>query len=62
MEVVVDKKKCVACGFCVASAPKFFKFDKDGKATFIGKIQSEEDKKLIKEIANGCPQNAIIIK
>ena len=60
MKIVVDKKKCIGCGTCIAIAPKSFKFGEGGKSEPIEPPGDEEEK--IKEAAESCPVQAINIE
>jgi len=67
-----DRENCMACGACVAIAPKFWQLSKDdGKADVINSIKTDdgykhldiEDKdfSINKEAADLCPVNVIHI-
>lgn len=54
--------KCVACGICYNSTDLLFE-QKDGKAGIKGSsILSDEQIKELKQIAEECPENAILIE
>lgn len=61
MKVVISDK-CVACGICYNSTDLLFE-QKDGKAGVKGSnILSDEQIKELKQIAQECPENAILIE
>jgi ferredoxin len=57
MKIVVDKKKCIGCGACVAICDKVFEM-KDGKAI----VKKASGDKCAKDAADSCPVQAIIVK
>jgi ferredoxin len=58
MKITLDKKKCIGCGACAATCPEVFEM-KEGKAN----LKMKENKApCVKEAAEGCPVNAIILK
>lgn len=56
-DLKVDKKKCIACGACIASYDELFKFGKDGKSEAIADGECESCE--INEVIDICPQGAI---
>lgn len=60
MDVSIDKRKCVKCGFCTKFAKSVFAFDTDGEIT-VSKIDSM-DEKNVKKVSLLCEANAILIK
>jgi len=58
-KIVLDKKKCIGCGTCVAIAPEVFELGEDGKA----KVKVSEFKGLkvqkVQEAVDSCPVSAI---
>jgi len=56
---VVDKKKCIASGDCVDTAPSVFAFDADGKSEVIN--QSGAADATIVLAARSCPVKAITV-
>lgn len=59
LEVVIDQKKCLGCGTCVALVPEVFEMGKDGKAK-VKKFSNVEEEK-IKTAVDACPAQAIKI-
>lgn len=55
-KLIVDKKKCIGCGTCVALAPKVFALTNDNKAEVISQTNSQES---IKQAIEACPVQAI---
>ena len=60
LKVKVIKKLCIGCGTCVALAPKTFEMGKDMKA-FV-KIGSTDSPKTVKDAADSCATQAIIVE
>jgi ferredoxin len=56
-DLKVDKKKCIACGACIASYEELFKFDEDGKSEPVADGECEDCE--IADVLEICPQNAI---
>ena len=56
MAVKVDKEKCIGCGACEAVCPEGFMMKGD-KA-----VVKSQKAKCIKEAAESCPVQAIILK
>lgn len=54
---VVNQKKCIGCGTCVALAPKTFVMGKNGKAQVVG--NPKDTPKTIREAVLNCPVQAI---
>ena len=59
MKVVVDEKKCLGCGTCVAIASKSFRLNNTAKAEPIEPAGDPETK--VKEAVESCPVSAISI-
>ncbi|MCK4730490.1 MAG: ferredoxin [Candidatus Aenigmarchaeota archaeon] len=51
----IDKDKCVGCGVCANICPEGIKME-NGKARI-----KDENAECLKDAANACPQNAIIL-
>lgn len=59
MKVIVDKDLCIACGFCVNTAPDVFDWGSDGKAEAkVSEVPAGKEGEA-KEALEGCPTNAI---
>lgn len=56
-KIKVDEEKCIGCGACVASCPKTFKLNREGKAVVINPPGDSEDD--IKNMIDSCPTQAI---
>lgn len=56
VKVTIDKEKCIGCGSCEAICPEGFEM-KDGKA-----IVKNPKAKCVKEVADSCPVQAVIVK
>ena len=54
-------EKCNGCGFCIASAPKYFKELSDGNAKVIKNFVDVIDSDQIENIIQNCPEGAISI-
>jgi len=59
MKVRVDRELCIGIGNCVALAPTVFEFDEENKATVLDPSSVDDDTLL--EVAESCPENAIIV-
>ena len=59
VKVKVDKEKCIGCGACVAMLPEVFGM-KNGKSYV--KDENGAKKEKIKEVAELCPVNAILVE
>ena len=73
MKIIHQRKKCIGCGSCVALCPKIFEMSNDNRAsikveTVINDFEKEEqtleteEVGCIKEAADVCPVQCIIIK
>ncbi len=60
MKVKVDRDKCNGDEVCVQIAPGVFEMDDEGIAVVINPEGEDED--TIKEAAEGCPSEAIILE
>jgi len=68
-KISINQKECIGCSFCNSCAPEIFENDehdfkgklkKDGKLVDSAPFDlSEEQKKQVKEAAEGCPVQAI---
>lgn len=68
-KISINQKECIGCSFCTACAPEIFEVDdrdfkcklkKDGKLIDSASFElSEEQKKQVKEVVEGCPTKAI---
>ena len=59
MTVTVDPGRCIACGMCAYAAPEVFRIVE--KASVVHTQPREADRR-VRDAANGCPVNAIIIQ
>jgi len=71
MKIVLERKKCIGCGACVAVCPKYWSINKDGLAKLKGsktdsKTGNEElevkDIDCNNDAAETCPVQIIKIK
>ena len=71
MKIIHEREKCIGCGACVATCPKYWQMAEDGKSRLSeGKVQPKTgDYELeIEKIgcnqgaADSCPVNIIHIK
>lgn len=60
MKVRVDRELCIGVGNCVALAPTVFALDEENKAVVLDPLSVDNDALL--EIAESCPENAIIVE
>lgn len=56
--IIINKKKCIGCGACVAICPEVFKIGSDGKSH----VKNQKGKCNIKSAIEGCPVQAINVK
>jgi ferredoxin len=69
-KIIHQRKRCISCGACVATCPKFFEMDeKDGLATLkrskkVGENFELEVKDIgcVKDAAEVCPVKIIKVK
>lgn len=59
MKIVIDRDLCIGCGNCESIAPDVFRLDDEGLAEVINAAGADED--TIREAAESCPENAIIL-
>lgn len=59
-KIIIDQKKCIGCGTCVALAPEVFELGPDGKARVKNLKGGGEE--TIKLAAESCPVQAISIE
>jgi len=60
MKIVVDPKKCIGCGACVAIANNIFDLDLQKGVAVVVKQPKEKDQTAI-DAAESCSTSAIII-
>lgn len=60
-KIVVDQELCIGCGGCVSVAPTYFELNDEGKSAVIKQYDPADDA-LIKEAADACPVQAIVIE
>jgi len=59
MKVIQEYKKCIGCGSCAATCPKYWEMDGDGKAKLIGSELNSKEENYELDIGEvGCNQNA----
>jgi ferredoxin len=59
LKTTVDKRKCIASGDCVETAPGVFQFDADGKSEVYNQTGAADA--VIVSAARGCPVKAITV-
>lgn len=59
MTVIVDAKRCIACGMCAYAAPEVFRIA--GNSSVVS-AQPEGNSPRVRDAANGCPVNAIRVE
>jgi len=60
MKVKIDRDLCIGVSNCVAIAPTVFKLDDKNKSIVLDPSSVDDDTLL--EVAENCPENAIIIE
>lgn len=58
---VIIVEGCISCGLCESVCPEVFKLNDDGISEVIADPE-EEDEDNVREAAEGCPVNVIIIE
>ena len=59
-KLVVDKDKCMACGYCYATDEEHFQPDENGYSEVIS--QDETDAPMVQEVIDACPTGAISLE
>ena len=59
MTVTVDAGRCIACGMCAYAAPEIFRVVGTASAVI---AQPKTPDSRVRDAANGCPVNAIVIR
>jgi ferredoxin len=62
MRARVDLEVCIGAGACVVIAPEVFELGDDGLAQVINDKDREAEEDLLREAAEGCPVQAIILE
>ncbi len=62
MKVTVDKDKCLGCGICEGLAPEVFSLANEPYAEVLVNPVPEEYQEAVKQSAEECPEEAIIIE
>ena len=60
MKVSINKEDCVGCGLCVDDCPDVFEMQEDVAAVKVEEVP-EKLVNTVKEAAENCPVDAIII-
>jgi len=61
MKVKVDRDACAGCELCVDTCPDIFEMDDDLAKAKVEEVP-EDQEDCVKEAAEGCPVEAIIIE
>ena len=62
MKVTVDKDLCLGCGICEGVAPEVFSLEREPVAEVLLDPVPEEYWDAVREAAEECPEDAIIIE
>jgi ferredoxin len=62
MRARVDPEVCIGAAACIAIAPEVFELGGDGLAQVIDDKDREAEEDLLREAAEGCPVQAIILE
>jgi ferredoxin len=60
-KIILEREKCIGCGSCEAVCPKNWKLQEDGKANYLGAIETKEIG-CNQEAADNCPVQCIKIE
>jgi ferredoxin len=60
MKVWVDQGLCIGSANCVATAPDVFELNDKGLSYVVDSSAADED--LLREAAEGCPAQAIVLE
>ena len=60
MKVKIDDN-CIGCGACTAMVPSVFALE-DGKSVVIKQPETDDEKEKVKQAAELCPTQSIIIE
>lgn len=58
-KIILEREKCIGCGSCAVSCPKFFEMADDGKSTLIGSEKNTEDNDELEVNDIECAQEAV---
>ncbi len=58
MKVIVDKEKCISCGFCEYTCPKVFRMDQNYKSEAFA-IPTRLCLNDVQDAVDNCPGGAI---
>ena len=58
-KITIDESTCTGCGLCAANCPEVFEVQDDNLAHVVSEACGNCD---VKEVAQQCPVNAIIVK
>lgn len=61
MNIKVDQDKCIGCGSCVGICDTVFDYNEEGLATVINDSIDDETLEDVKDAAENCPTEAIIL-
>ncbi len=63
MKVWVDREKCQGHTLCAMIAPDSFELDDvDGHASAVNEIVPDDQQDAVREAAQSCPEQAIVIE
>jgi len=61
MKVRIDADLCTACGLCVDDVPEVFKMGDDVAEVIVDEVPGNQED-AVKDAADSCPSEAIIVE
>ena len=61
MKAKIDADLCTACGLCVDDVPEVFKMGDDVAEVIVDEVPADQED-AVKDAADSCPSEAIIVE